>query len=122
MLVIGGSGGYGLASRIVAAFGAGARTLCLSFEKNLPPTVQGHRLVQQSRVRSHGRRSESDARSLSGDVWRRGQVAGCRHVRSDLGGLDLLVYSVAARSARIRHRRAYRSAIKPVAATSIPKR
>src|ERR1700682_5035732 len=33
VLVIGGSGGYGLASRIVAGFGAGARTLCLSFEK-----------------------------------------------------------------------------------------
>ena len=33
VLVLGGSGGYGLASRIVTGFGAGARTLCLSFEK-----------------------------------------------------------------------------------------
>jgi enoyl-[acyl-carrier protein] reductase/trans-2-enoyl-CoA reductase (NAD+) len=33
VLVIGGSGGYGLASRIVSGFGAGARTLCVSFEK-----------------------------------------------------------------------------------------
>ena len=33
VLVLGGSGGYGLASRIVSAFGYGAKTLCLSFEK-----------------------------------------------------------------------------------------
>src|SRR5215471_7679822 len=33
VLVLGGSGGYGLASRIVAAFGSGARTICLSYEK-----------------------------------------------------------------------------------------
>ena len=33
VLVLGCSGGYGLASRIVAAFGCGANTLGLSFEK-----------------------------------------------------------------------------------------
>ena len=36
VLVIGASGGYGLASRITAAFGAGAATLGVSFEK--PPS------------------------------------------------------------------------------------
>lgn len=33
VLVVGGSAGYGLASRITCAFGAGAKTLSLSFEK-----------------------------------------------------------------------------------------
>ena len=33
VLVLGGSGGYGLASRIDWAFRTGAKTLCLSFEK-----------------------------------------------------------------------------------------
>jgi len=33
VLVLGASGGYGLASRIVAAFGAGARTMGVSFER-----------------------------------------------------------------------------------------
>ena len=33
-LVVGSSGGYGLASRIVAAFGCGAATLGVSFEKS----------------------------------------------------------------------------------------
>ena len=33
VLVLGCSGGYGLASRVVAAFGCGANTLGVSFEK-----------------------------------------------------------------------------------------
>jgi enoyl-[acyl-carrier protein] reductase/trans-2-enoyl-CoA reductase (NAD+) len=37
VLVIGGSGGYGLASRVVAAFAIGPRPLCLSFEKEPTP-------------------------------------------------------------------------------------
>jgi enoyl-[acyl-carrier protein] reductase / trans-2-enoyl-CoA reductase (NAD+) len=36
VLVVGASGGYGLSSRIVAAFGYGAQTLGVSFEK--PPS------------------------------------------------------------------------------------
>lgn len=38
-LVVGCSGGYGLASRIVAAFGCGADTLGVSFEKH-PQTAR----------------------------------------------------------------------------------
>lgn len=38
VLVLGCSGGYGLASRIVASFGAGAQTLGVSFER--PPTLK----------------------------------------------------------------------------------
>ena len=37
VLVIGGSAGYGLASRITCAFAAGAKTLSLSFEKEPTP-------------------------------------------------------------------------------------
>lgn len=40
VLVLGCSGGYGLASRIVAAFGAGAQTFGVSFER--PPTLKRH--------------------------------------------------------------------------------
>jgi len=38
VLVLGCSGGYGLAARVVAAFGAGAQTLGVSFER--PPTLK----------------------------------------------------------------------------------
>lgn len=38
VLVLGCSGGYGLAARVVAAFGAGAQTFGVSFER--PPTVR----------------------------------------------------------------------------------
>src|SRR5690242_7852562 len=41
VLVIGCSGGYGLASRIVAAFGGGADTVGVSFEKEPSETKTG---------------------------------------------------------------------------------
>ncbi len=40
VLVLGASGGYGLAARIMAAFGAGAQTLGVSFERE--PVADGH--------------------------------------------------------------------------------
>jgi len=98
VLVIGGSGGYGLASRIVAGFGAGARTLSLSFEKEPAPdrtaTAGWYNGVAFDRVAAaHG----SYARSVNADAFAdatKAQIGDI--VRSDLGGVDLLVYSLAA--------------------------
>ena len=53
VLVIGASGGYGLASRITAAFGAGAGTLGVSFEK--PPTEKKTSSVSKSSAIALGR-------------------------------------------------------------------
>jgi enoyl-[acyl-carrier protein] reductase/trans-2-enoyl-CoA reductase (NAD+) len=120
VLVIGGSGGYGLASRIVAAFGAGARTVCLSFEKE--PSTERTASAGWYNNLAFDRAAAAEnlyARSINGDAFSdqtKAQLADI--VRSDLGGLDLLVYSVAA---PVRTDPAtgvlYRSAIKPVGRT-----
>jgi enoyl-[acyl-carrier protein] reductase/trans-2-enoyl-CoA reductase (NAD+) len=120
VLVIGGSGGYGLASRIVAGFGAGARTLCLSFEKepaaDRTATAGWYNCVAFDRVAgAHG----LYARSVNADAFAdatKAQMADI--VRSDLGGVDLLVYSLAAPVRTDPDTGVlYRSAIKPIGRT-----
>jgi enoyl-[acyl-carrier protein] reductase/trans-2-enoyl-CoA reductase (NAD+) len=120
VLVIGGSGGYGLASRIVAAFGGGARTLCLSFEKE--PSTDRTGTAGWYNNLAFDRTAASQnlyARSVNGDAFSdatKAQIA--EIVRTDLGSLDLLVYSVAApvRTDPVAGI-LYRSAIKPVGRT-----
>jgi enoyl-[acyl-carrier protein] reductase / trans-2-enoyl-CoA reductase (NAD+) len=120
VLVLGGSGGYGLASRIVAGFGAGARTLCLSFEKE--PAEDRTGTAGWYNNRAFDRAAAADglyARSLNADAFAddtKARIADI--VRTDLGGIDLLVYSLAA-PVRTDPKTGvlYRSAIKPVGRT-----
>jgi enoyl-[acyl-carrier protein] reductase/trans-2-enoyl-CoA reductase (NAD+) len=120
VLVIGGSGGYGLASRIVTAFGGGARTVCLSFEKE--PSAERTASAGWYNNLAFDRAAAAQnlyARSINGDAFSdqtKAQVGDI--VRTDLGGLDLLVYSVAApvRTDPVTGV-LYRSAIKPVGRT-----
>ncbi len=117
VLVVGCSGGFGLASRIVAGFGCGASTLGVSFEKE----------PSEKRTASAGWYNNKAfeavatqrglyARTFDGDAFSdamREQVAAA--IKSDLGQIDLLVYSLAApvrphpRSGAL-----HRSAIKPL--------
>lgn len=97
VLVIGASGGYGLASRITAAFAAGAATLGVSLEK--PPA--------ESKTASQGwytniafeeaaRAAGLYARTLDGDAFSDGMKSRVVDaIREDLGRIDLLVYSLA---------------------------
>ena len=117
VLVIGGSGGYGLASRIVAAFGAGARTLCLSLEKepagDRTATAGWYNNLAFDRIAVA---QNLYARSLNADAFADGtktQIADT--IRNDLGGVDLLVYSLAAPVRTDPDTGVlYRSAIKPI--------
>ena len=120
VLVIGGSGGYGLASRVVAGFGAGARTLCLSFEKepaaDRTATAGWYNCVAFDRVAGA---QGLYARSWNADAFAdatKAQIADI--VQRDLGGLDLLVYSLAAPVRTDPDTGVlYRSAIKPIGRT-----
>jgi enoyl-[acyl-carrier protein] reductase/trans-2-enoyl-CoA reductase (NAD+) len=97
VLVIGSSGGYGLASRITAAFGAGAATLGVSFEK--PPTE--NKTATQgwyANIAFEEAASEAGlyAKTLDGDAFSdeiKAKVI--ETIRQDLGSIDLLVYSLA---------------------------
>lgn len=117
VLVIGCSGGYGLASRITTAFGAGSSTLGVSFEK--APTESKTATAgwyTNAAFEEAARAKGLYARTLDGDAFSdemKAQVIDA--IRADLGKIDLLVYSLA--SPVRPHPRTgvlHRSAIKPI--------
>ena len=98
VLVIGSSTGYGLSTRIAAAWGFGAKTVGVFYER--PPdgrktasagyynTAGFHRLAREQGLYATG---------INGDAFSDGvksQVVDL--VRADIGKLDLVVYSLAA--------------------------
>ena len=97
VLVLGCSGGYGLASRIVAGFGCGAKTLGVSFEK--APTENKTASAGWYNNKAFEARASAQglyAKTLDGDAFSdamRAQVLGT--IKADLGKIDLVVYSLA---------------------------
>jgi len=97
VLVLGCSGGYGLASRIVAGFGCGAKTLGVSFEKS--PTESKTASAGWYNNKAFEARAEQQglyAKTLDGDAFSdamRDQVMDT--IKADLGQIDLVVYSLA---------------------------
>ena len=117
-LVLGCSGGYGLASRIVAGAGCGANTLGVSLEK--PPS--------EKRTASAGWYNNAAfdaaplgprAATIDGDAFAdatKAEVVDA--LKADFGQIDLLVYSLAS-PVRLHPRTGvlHRSAIKPLGET-----
>lgn len=98
VLVIGASTGYGLASRITAAFGAGAATLGIFFEKEGTETKPGTAGWYNSAAFHSAAEAEGlYAKSINGDAFsdeiKQKTIA---TIREDLGQIDLVVYSLAA--------------------------
>ena len=97
VLVIGASTGYGLASRISAAFGAGASTLGVFFEK--PDTERKPGTAGWYNSAAFHRYAEAEglyAKSINGDAFSdpiKAQVI--ETIKADLGQVDLVVYSLA---------------------------
>ena len=97
VLVLGCSGGYGLASRIVAGFGCGAATLGVSFEK--APTQSKTASAGWYNNKAFEARATQQglyAKTLDGDAFSdamRKQVL--ETIKADLGQIDLVVYSLA---------------------------
>lgn len=116
-LVIGASGGYGLSSRIVAAFGAGADTLGVSFEKS-PTATKSASAGWYNNVAFEEAAKERGifAKTLDGDAFSDAMKARViAAIRENFGEIDLLVYSLA--SPVRQHPRTgalHRSVIKPL--------
>jgi enoyl-[acyl-carrier protein] reductase/trans-2-enoyl-CoA reductase (NAD+) len=116
-LVLGSSGGYGMASRVVAAFGCGAATLGVSFEK--APSDNRTATAGWYNNRAFEARAHTAglyAKTLDGDAFSdamKNQVIDT--IKKDLGQIDLLIYSLAS-PVRLHPRTGtlYRSAIKPL--------
>jgi len=119
VLVIGASTGYGLASRITAAFGSGAATLGIFFER---PSEEG-RLATPGWYNSiaftrAARAAGLYAKNINGDAFSEEiKKQAFDLIRADLGQVDLVVYSLA--SPRRTHPgtgAVHKSCIKPVGA------
>jgi len=118
VLVLGCSGGYGLAARVVSAFGAGAQTFGVSFER--PPTVRRratpgwyNNLAFDAAAAEAGLFSETLVADAFLDETRETVIARARE--RGIPPFDLVVYSLAApqRTDPVTGV-AYRSVIKPI--------
>ena len=117
VLVIGASTGYGLASRITAAFGSGADTLGLFFEKPGSDKKTGTAGWYNSAAFHQFAEAEGlYAKSINGDAFsdQIKQVT-IDTIKADLGQVDMVVYSLA--SPRRQHPitgQVYNSTLKPI--------
>lgn len=117
VLVIGASTGYGLASRITAAFGAGAATLGIFFEKegiDRKPGTAGW--YNSAAFHKFAEAEGLYAKSINGDAFsdeiKEKTIA---QIKADLGQIDLVVYSLA--SPRRQHPKTgvvHNSTLKPI--------
>jgi enoyl-[acyl-carrier protein] reductase / trans-2-enoyl-CoA reductase (NAD+) len=117
VLVIGASTGYGLASRIAAAWGYDSRTLGVFFER--PPDGDKTATAGYYNAVAFHERAKRDglfAASINGDAF----SDACKRetlavVRRELAPLDLIIYSLASPK-RVHPRTgvAYSSALKPI--------
>ncbi len=119
VLVIGASTGYGLASRIVPAFGGGAATIGVFFEKPGTETKTGSAGWYNS-VAFEEAAAEAGlyARSFNGDAFSKemkDEVIAA--IRADLGEVDCIVYSLASpRRTDPSDGETYKSVLKPIGA------
>jgi len=97
VLVVGASTGYGLASRVTAAFGSGAATLGIFFER---PSEEG-RTATPGWYNTIGFTQAAHAaglyaKNINGDAFSNEiKAQALETIRQDLGQVDLVVYSLA---------------------------
>lgn len=120
VLVIGSSTGYGLSSRIAAAFGANAATVGVFFERpgteSKTATAGWYNTVAFER---QAKEAGLYARSFNGDAFSdevKKQVI--QAIKEDLGEVDLVVYSLASpRRTDPKTGEVYKSVLKPIGET-----
>lgn len=117
VLVIGCSTGYGLASRITSAFGYGAKTLGVCFEKN--PTEKRTGTAGYYNTAAFHQFAKADglyAETINGDAFSDDIKKECIDlIKQDLGQVDLVIYSLASpRRTDPETGTTYKSTLKPV--------
>lgn len=117
VLVIGASTGYGLAARITAAFGCGADTLGIFFEKEgaeKKPGTAGW--YNSAAFHKFAEAEDLYAKSINGDAFSDEiKQKTIDTIKADLGQVDLVIYSLA--SPRRQHPKTgevFNSTLKPV--------
>ncbi len=124
VLVIGASTGYGLASRISAAFGGGAETLGIFFEKEgseRKPGTAGW--YNSAAFHAEAEAAGLYARSINGDAFSdEVKARAIEEIKAHMGQVDLVVYSLA--SPRREHPKTgevYTSTLKPIGQDTVQK-
>ncbi|MDH5764429.1 MAG: trans-2-enoyl-CoA reductase family protein [Gammaproteobacteria bacterium] len=117
VLVIGASTGYGLASRITAAFGSGAATIGVFLEKAATEKKPGSAGWYNSAAFEKAAHAEGlYAKSINGDAFSDEMRAkAIELIKADLGEVDLVVYSLASPVRKLPSTgELVRSALKPI--------
>lgn len=117
VLVIGSSTGYGLSSRIAAAFGANAATIGVFFER---PSENGRTATagwyNSAAFEKEAAAAGLYARSFNGDAFSdpvKAEVIAA--IKADLGKVDLVIYSLASpRRTEPKTGEVYKSVLKPI--------
>ena len=117
VLVIGSSTGYGLASRIAAAFGCGASTIGVFFEKpGEPDKCATAGWYNSAAFENEAAAAGLYARSFNGDAFSdemKAEVLAA--IKADLGQIDCVVYSLASpRRTHPKTGEVFKSVLKPI--------
>jgi enoyl-[acyl-carrier protein] reductase/trans-2-enoyl-CoA reductase (NAD+) len=117
VLVIGASTGYGLASRITAAFGNQAKTLGVFFEK--PPTQKKPASAGWYNTVAFQQAADEAgiwSKNINGDAFSHAiKAKAVETIKADLGKIDLVVYSLASpRRTDPDTEEVYSSTLKPI--------
>ncbi|MCP1367734.1 trans-2-enoyl-CoA reductase family protein, partial [Halomonas sp. BBD48] len=120
VLVIGASSGYGLAARITAAFGYGASTLGVFFEKpgteKKPGTAGWYNSAAFDR---YAKEEGLYSKAINGDAFaNETREKAIELIKQDLGEVDLVIYSLASPVRKLPDSgEVKRSALKPIGET-----
>lgn len=97
VLIVGASSGYGLSSRITAAFGSGASTIGVFFEKPATETKPGTAGWHNSAAfDAEAKKAGLYSKSLNGDAFsHEAKEKTIELIKEDLGQVDLVIYSLA---------------------------
>jgi len=121
VLVIGSSTGYGLSSRIAAAFGSNAATIGVFFEK----PAEADRCGTTGWYNSAAFENEAQAaglyaRSFNGDAFSDAmKTEVIEAIKKDLGQVDCIIYSVASpRRTQPKTGEVFKSVLKPIGSAS----
>jgi enoyl-[acyl-carrier protein] reductase/trans-2-enoyl-CoA reductase (NAD+) len=120
VLVIGSSSGYGLSSRIAAAFGSNAATLGVFFEKPGTETKPGTAgWYNSAAFDKYAKQAGLYSKSLNGDAFsHEAKQRAIEIIKQDLGQIDMVVYSLASPVRKLPDSgELIRSSLKPIGET-----
>jgi enoyl-[acyl-carrier protein] reductase/trans-2-enoyl-CoA reductase (NAD+) len=121
VLVIGSSTGYGLSSRIAAAFGSGAATIGVFFEKPAEADRCGTTgWYNSAAFENEAKAAGLYARSFNGDAFSDAmKTEVIEAIKADLGQVDCIVYSLASpRRTHPKTGEVFKSVLKPIGSAS----